>query len=156
MQFYTVKQVAEILNTNEETVRRWIRTGKLEAIQNSKKEGNLISADALNKFVKETPKYNETLLKSTFGVSAIMGALLGGVVAFIDKNKKKKVTQQDIERVINKKIELHQKNIDKKTSALKQLEKEIEEEKSELEKYKYALENLDLQKMAIEINKEEK
>ena len=72
MQFYTVKQVAETLKTNEETVRRWIRTGKLEAIQNSKKEGNLISADALNKFVKETPKYTETLLKSPFAFSAIL------------------------------------------------------------------------------------
>lgn len=156
MQFYTVKQVAETLKTNEETVRRWIRTGKLEAIQNSKKEGNLISADALNKFVKETPKYTETLLKSSFAFSAILGGLLGGVVAFLDKNKKKKVTPQDIERVIKKKIELHQNNIDKKTSTLKQLEKEIEEEKCELEKYKYALESLDLQEMAVEINKGEK
>lgn len=156
MQFYTVKQVAEILKTKEETVRRWIRTGKLEAIQNSKKEGNLISADALSKFVKETPKYTETLLKSPFAFSAIIGGLFGAMVTLLNRNKKKMVTSQDIERVIKEKIEVHQKNIKIKTSALKQLEKEIESEKCELEKYTYALENLDLQEMANEMNKDKK
>ena len=57
MTFYTVKQIANMLKTNEETVRRWIRSGKLVASQNSKKGGNIVSSEALNQFIKNTPKY---------------------------------------------------------------------------------------------------
>ena len=57
MKLYTVKQIAEILNTNPETVRRWIRDGKLSAVQSSRKDGNIISEDAFNKFLAETSKY---------------------------------------------------------------------------------------------------
>ena len=32
MDTYSVKEIAEMLNKNPETVRRWIRSGKLEAI----------------------------------------------------------------------------------------------------------------------------
>ena len=35
MDTYSVKEIADMLNTNPETVRRWIRSGKLEAIQES-------------------------------------------------------------------------------------------------------------------------
>ena len=31
MNYYTVKDIAELLSVNEETVRRWIREGKLVA-----------------------------------------------------------------------------------------------------------------------------
>ena len=37
MDTYSVKEIADMLNTNPETVRRWIRSGKLEAIQESRK-----------------------------------------------------------------------------------------------------------------------
>ena len=33
MNTYTVKEIADMLKTNPETVRRWIRLGKLEADQ---------------------------------------------------------------------------------------------------------------------------
>ena len=46
MASYTVKQIADMLNTNEETVRRWIRSGKLDATWVSKKSGNVISSAA--------------------------------------------------------------------------------------------------------------
>lgn len=35
MDTYSVKEIADMLNTNPETVRRWIRSGNLEAIQES-------------------------------------------------------------------------------------------------------------------------
>ena len=38
MESYSVKQIAEMLNTQPETVRRWIRTGKLTAHKNSRKK----------------------------------------------------------------------------------------------------------------------
>ena len=58
MKSYNVKQISELLKTNPETVRRWIRSGKLEAVQSSKKEGNIISEKALLQFLKSMPKYS--------------------------------------------------------------------------------------------------
>ncbi len=51
----SVKTVAELLQTNEETVRRWIRDGKLQAEISSKKKGYTISAKQLAKFLTSTP-----------------------------------------------------------------------------------------------------
>lgn len=39
MKTYTVKEIAELLGTNPETVRRWIRDGKVQAEANSMKKG---------------------------------------------------------------------------------------------------------------------
>ena len=41
MKTYSVKDIADMLNTNPETVRRWIRAGKLKAHQTSRKDGNI-------------------------------------------------------------------------------------------------------------------
>lgn len=41
--YFTVKEISIALNVCQETVRRWIRDGKLASIQNSKKEGNIIT-----------------------------------------------------------------------------------------------------------------
>lgn len=54
---YSVKQIAEMLDTNPETVRRWIRAGRLESSRASKKEGNVVSEEALKTFLERTPKY---------------------------------------------------------------------------------------------------
>lgn len=37
MDTYSVKEIAGMLNTNPVNVRRWIRSGRLEAIQESRK-----------------------------------------------------------------------------------------------------------------------
>lgn len=47
MDTYSVKEIADMLNTNPETVRRWIRSGKLEAIQESRKGGNVVTKSML-------------------------------------------------------------------------------------------------------------
>lgn len=60
MKTYTVKDVAKRLEVSEETVRRWIRNGKLIAKRNSTKVGFKISEQDLNDFVKGT-KYEERL-----------------------------------------------------------------------------------------------
>lgn len=39
METYNVKEVAKMMSTSEETVRRWIRAGKLKASMDSRKEG---------------------------------------------------------------------------------------------------------------------
>ena len=57
MDTYSVREIADMLNTNPETVRRWIRPGKLEAIQESRKCGNIVTKPMLNAFLKTSPKY---------------------------------------------------------------------------------------------------
>lgn len=37
MSMYNTKELSELLDVNEETVRRWIRSGKLKAERSSKK-----------------------------------------------------------------------------------------------------------------------
>lgn len=56
---YTVKEVARIFDVNPETVRRWIRTGRLEATIRYKKEGARIEDSALESFVQRNPQYNK-------------------------------------------------------------------------------------------------
>ena len=51
MKSYNVKEVAEQAGVSEETVRRWIRSGRLEASQPSRKQGNSITEESLAKFV---------------------------------------------------------------------------------------------------------
>ena len=57
MDTYSVKEIADMLDTNPETVRRWIRSGKLEAIQKSRKGGNVVTKAMLDAFLKTSPKY---------------------------------------------------------------------------------------------------
>lgn len=52
MKTYSVKEIANLLGTNPETVRRWIRNGKLHAFQETRKDGNSVTKAELNKFLK--------------------------------------------------------------------------------------------------------
>lgn len=61
MQKYTVKEIASRFDVSEETVRRWIRSGKLKASKSSKKEGNIITEEDLYNFCLYNPKYNKGL-----------------------------------------------------------------------------------------------
>ena len=55
--FNSVEKVAELLNVNKETIRRWCRNGKLEGVMRSKKEGLVISSESLLRFLEDHPKY---------------------------------------------------------------------------------------------------
>lgn len=157
MSNYTVKQIANMLKTNEDTVRRWISMGKLAATKSSKKSGYVITSEALNAFIKNTPKYApmviDSVSKSPMAVPIILGGLLGGLIGLLDDITEPVITEADIKKHIEKKIKVSRENINKKTQALKKLQREIELEKKSLEKYQYALENIDLSQMAEEINK---
>lgn len=48
--FYFVEDVANILEVNSETVRRWIRSGKLKAKAESKRNGYRIAHEDLKEF----------------------------------------------------------------------------------------------------------
>lgn len=58
MEKYTVKDIAEMLHTNPETVRRWIRNEKMHAVKDNKTGENIVSADELIEFLANTPKYS--------------------------------------------------------------------------------------------------
>ena len=64
MTYYSVAEVAEALGTNQETVRRWIRSGALEAEKGSLREGNKISETCLQYFLSKHPKYATAAAKS--------------------------------------------------------------------------------------------
>lgn len=74
MKTYTVKQIAEMLDTNPETVRRWIRDKKLNAVQSSRKDGNIITEEELQHFLKKSPKYALRI-----GAGAAVGMLAPGI-----------------------------------------------------------------------------
>ena len=66
MTTYSVNEVFKRLQslkitTNEESVRRWLRTGKLIGYQNSRKEGWRVREEDLQQFIDERmPKFNTT------------------------------------------------------------------------------------------------
>ena len=61
MTTYTVSDVADMLNVNEETVRRWIRSGELKSEQTSRKKGNCINEHDLDAFMRKHPKYERSI-----------------------------------------------------------------------------------------------
>lgn len=50
---FTVQEVADQLNVHPDTVRQWIRSGELEAIDLGGRAGFRISESALQKFIHE-------------------------------------------------------------------------------------------------------
>ena len=158
MNSYTVKQIADMLKTNEETVRRWIRSGKLVATQDSKKTGNVISSESLKQFIKKTPKYAPivaaSFVSTPIAMSFVVGSLLGSLYAMVKEKDNESVTSKDVENFLKKKIAIHKKQIEKKEEEIKSIQEKIEEDKQNIEKYQFALDNLDLESLANEINKE--
>ena len=57
MKIYNVKEIAVMLRVDEETVRRWIRSGKLKSTLTAKKNGNVICEHDLMMFIETRPKY---------------------------------------------------------------------------------------------------
>lgn len=53
----TIVNIAEQLGVNPESVRRWIRTNKLEATMSSRKGGFIVTEVSLEKFLEKYPKY---------------------------------------------------------------------------------------------------
>ncbi len=79
---FSVKTVADLLGTNEETVRRWIRDEKLQAEIQSKKKGYSISESQLADFLKTSARYAgisavSTLIPGFAPLTAAAIAVLG-------------------------------------------------------------------------------
>lgn len=96
---FTISEVASIFSVSEETIRRWIKSGQLRALIDSKKEGYKVAEKDLKEFVEtQKPKYRRILpflglfLSPMAVVSPILGNLAGlsyeALVDFMQKQKK--------------------------------------------------------------------
>lgn len=81
MTTYSVKEIADLLGTSQETVRRWIRDGKLQAVDDTKRKGEnkVILEDALRSFLKTSPKY-AGVIAGTLSVGGGVGAAALGLM----------------------------------------------------------------------------
>ena len=160
MSEYNVKQISEMLDTNPETVRRWIRSGKLEAEQTSKKGGNVVSEEALRKFLQSTPKYAGLLAGAAIAATPVMGlpmgAIIGGIAGGFYQRKNHTVTPEYIKEHIASEIKKSEKLIKQKEVAIAQMQLELDNEKKNIQELTYLLQNGDFDQMAIDINKKEK
>lgn len=149
MKTYTVKQIAKLLETNEETIRRWIRDGKLKSIQVSKKEGNVISQAQLDAFLKTSPKYLSRFAIGLAAITPFVGAAVGGGIGaaalmnYYRKRKKEnvRVNQEDFKSYLQDQIDEELKEIEHKKELIQEIQAEITDLYIEVDKKKYLLKN---------------
>ena len=149
MDTYSVKEIADMLNTNPETVRRWIRSGKLEAIQESRKGGNVVTKAMLDAFLKTSPKYAGIatgLLASPVGLTttaAIVGGILAQQLIKNDEIKNAHVNISEIRKLLLSNIQSSKENIARKKKSIRHLQKEIAEEQLRITEAEKLIKGLD-------------
>lgn len=150
MDTYSVKEIADMLNTNPETVRRWIRSGKLEAIQKSRKGGNIVTKSMLDAFLKNSPKYAGIatgLLSSPVGLTTATVVMLGEIlVQQLIKNDEIKnvhINTSEIRKLLLSNIQSSKENIARKKKSIRHLQKEIEEEQQGIDEAEKLIKELD-------------
>lgn len=138
---YTVRQIADMLHTNPETVRRWIRAGKLKSQQDSAKGENIIYKSDLDKFLNDTPKYASIVAGLAIGSAIVppLGAVSviasGTVLAFIKSNMdNSRISKQELSTLLEcaiaekkKEISEQQEVVDAATKKLKKFKNELAE-----------------------------
>ncbi len=131
---FTVSDVASIFSVSEETVRRWIRSGKLKTEIESKKDGHKISANALREFVStEKPKYQKLL--PFMGLSLLPIGALSPFLALMSNISLEEIVKLSMQNqinniLLNNSVEIQERL---KTSLSGEEEKKIVEEQSEKE-----------------------
>jgi len=153
METYSVKQIADMLGTNPETVRRWIRDKKMDSVQVSRKDGNVVTEAELQRFLKASPKYlpkfNASIaaMSPAIGIPLLIGSLIGSkVFAYHDEKKDYdvRVRPEDLEKFLADTISQHTESLRKKKATLKQLETDIKTEEQQLEQLQYLLAHKEL------------
>lgn len=151
MKTYNVKEIAEMVNTNPETVRRWIRSGKLEAQQNSRKDGNTVREEDLYRFLRSTGKYTGVaaamaIANPVLGIATLLGTAVGaGIVSHIVSSRGAididnfDIVSEDLVKILKEKKQESVDIIKKKEAAIAQLKEEISREKQNIKDYDKAL-----------------
>ncbi len=152
MESYNVKQIAEMLNTQPETVRRWIRNGKLTAAKSSRKDGNVIYEGDLLKFLKESPKY-AGIAAGLLGTATAMPLLIpavGGIAAtYLAASKKIKeigdenLSKEELKRMLQEEVVRRNKSVEQKQKTIEQLQREIMNDQQQIAECNYTLSQLE-------------
>lgn len=153
METYSVKQIADMLNTKPETVRRWIRTGKLKAEQLSRKDGNVVTEGDLNKFLKSSPKYAGLIAGAAMSsIAAPIAAipLAGGIVAtYLATSKKARdsvnssFSGEDVKKYLKEEIARRDNSIKQKLKTIEQIQQEIASDQQQISECKFVLTQLE-------------
>lgn len=154
MKTYSVKEIAEMLNTNPETVRRWIRDKKLDATIESKKGGHIVYEAALREFLKSSPKYaaaaKASLAGAVVGAAVLPTVMVGGLVAqkLIDAEqlKKARISNKDIVNFLRGEIQRYTEAIKAKEDTIHQLQKQIEADQSQITEFQKLIDSLSVEK----------
>ena len=141
MKTYSVKDIAEMLNTNPETVRRWIRDKKLEATIESKKGGHIVYESALHTFLKTSPKY-ASIAGAVLLPSVMVGGLLAQKIIDNEQLKKAQISNEDIVNFLNSEIELKRASIQNKEEGIQHLKLQIESEQIQIEAFQKMIDSL--------------
>lgn len=142
-----MKEIAELLQVNPETVRRWIRNKKLGAQKMSNKGGNKILESELRAFLKTSPSYAaslSSLLVGSVAASAVMLATYAtGKAVEANEIKKAKVDSEAIQDFIRSEIASHKALVKQKMESVRQIEKEIAAEQSRIKELEVILESVE-------------
>jgi excisionase family DNA binding protein len=149
---YTVKEIAEMLGTNPETVRRWIRSGKLKAEKSSRKDGNVVQEEDLYKYLRTTSRYagiaaGMASTNSLLALSSVIATAGAGVIAALvssglkKKNEDVEIFYDDVKKTLENNISESQRSIESKKSAIAELQAEIKREQQKIEDCHLALEH---------------
>ena len=153
MKTYRVKEIAEMLNTNPETVRRWIRDKKLDAKIESKKGGHIVYETALHEFLKSSPKYAaaaKASLAGVIGAAVLPTVMVGGLVAqkLIDTEqfKKARISNKDVINFLCGEIQRYTEAIKAKKDTIHQLQKQIEADQLQIMEFQKLIDSLSVGK----------
>lgn len=154
MKTYNVKEIAEMLNTNPETVRRWIRDKKLDATIESKKGGHIIYESALQTFLESSPKYAASAKASLAGAVVLSTVMMGGLIAqkLIDTEqvKKARISNEDVIHYLQEEIKKCLEAIKTKEDTVQQLQKQIETDYLQIAEYQKLIDSLSEEKEETE------
>lgn len=138
---YSVKEIADMLNTNPETVRRWIRDKKLDATIESKKGGHIIYESALHSFLKSSPKYAS--IASTALLSSVMvGGLIAQKIIDIEQLKKARISDEDIIKFLKSEIDVRKASIKVKAENIEQIKLQIQSERNQIDVFQKMIDSL--------------
>jgi excisionase family DNA binding protein len=148
MKSYSVEQISKMLNTNPETVRRWIRNDKLHATRASKKSGWEVSEEDLKRFLTTSKKYSAIAATigslATAGVAGILpvagipavlaaGTAISSIISSTTSGKKiEGLDKKAMSAFIESSILAHQAVISQKKDEIEELKEKIRKKEEEL------------------------
>ena len=142
-----------MLNTQPETVRRWIRSGKLHAEMASRKDGHVVTEGDLSKFLKSSPKYAGMacgLVGAAMMVPIAAAPIVGGIAAtYLAAAKKVKETgdesflKEDVTRYLQEEIERRNQSINQKLHTIEQIQREIANDQQQITECNFVLGQLE-------------